>query len=207
MKKLILLAVAFFAITTAAIAQNEGLKANYKYTFGFDQSVRNVVLYLADNNTRMEYYIPGSETAINTYILKGDELIALDNSNPNKGKAIVTQVSNRPNVKPDFTYQITKETKQILGNKCTKIIIKSDLVDIVTWVATDIKADYNSSIAQVLGYNNGLLPEGIQGLPLQIYITDKKGGESKMEATALVKQTPAASIFQIPANYTILNRN
>lgn len=195
------------ATATASFAQNTGLKANYKYTFGFDQTVRNVVLYLDGNNTRMEYYIPGQETAINTYILKGDDLIALDNGNPNNAKAIVTKISNRPSVKPNFTYEITKETKQILGNKCTKIIIKSDLVDIVTWVALDIKADYNNTIAQVLGYNNGLLPEGIQGLPLQIYITDKKGNESKMEATTLVKQTPAASIFQIPANYTILNRN
>lgn len=110
--------------------------------------------------------------------------------------------------KADYTVTKTKETATILGYKCTKYKITTKGADgketvLHLWTTTEI------TNAKPTGKHsgNGLFKEGVEGFTLKMEVNSEVNGQKYTminTATEINKDTPKASDFEIPSDYTIV---
>ena len=124
-----------------------------------------------------------------------------------------------PNRRPaaDFEVKVEKtgKTKEILGEKCEKIIVSSVAKDrkIIYWVA---KGDYNFFKTMLVALNRkenqSLFFQKIEGIdgyfPMlsQEYILSSNRLVSELKTTVVKEQTNEASIFEIPTGFKKFER-
>lgn len=106
------------------------------------------------------------------------------------------------NKKDDAKIEATKETKEILGYKCTKIIVKTEKASSIFWSTKEVKIDF----AKVMGAGKkGNSGEKIKeyGFPLEFESTDEKGATTKMTITKIEPKTVENAVFPNLSEYTI----
>jgi len=96
---------------------------------------------------------------------------------------------------------VTKETKEILGYKCTKIIVEDDKKSTIAWVTKDLNLDF-SKIAGggKKGGNNVVLSK--HGFPLELEGKDEQGTVT-MKATKVEKTSIDSSVFPDLSQYQV----
>ncbi len=150
----------------------------------------------------------GMMTGMETLFIKDkSQSVKLDRTN--KTYTILSSAGSNPakNGKtPDVKFTKTGETTKILGYNCTKYIavITEDgkTVNENFWTTTEIKDfDMNALSAQRMGARGrGMLPAGLEGVPLRIEMSTPEGNMI-MEVAELKRETLSASDFVIPSDY------
>lgn len=97
---------------------------------------------------------------------------------------------------------VTKETKDILGYKCTKVIIEDDKKTTIAWVTKDLNLDFSKLGASgKKGSANATLSK--YGFPLELEGKDDKQGTVTMKATKIEKTTIDNSVFPDLSQYQV----
>ena len=100
---------------------------------------------------------------------------------------------------PSYTVEKTSETKDILGYKCTKAIIRSD-------DGAEINVFYTSELGSgAINFDNAQFKD-IDGVMLEFEMPDE-GMSMKFTAVDIQHKNVSDSEFEIPEGYEMFDRN
>lgn len=199
MKKLSILLVAFIALFVSVSAQSfegilvmdmtaQGMNVTQEYKVKGDKAIVELKMggipvqkMFIDGEKKEMYMLMEKEQKI-AMKLKIDD----DSKNNDKKQPKVT---------------ITKETKDILGYKCTKIIIQDDKKSTIAWVTKELNLDFSKlSGKSKKGSNNEVLSK--HGFPLELEDKNEQGTVT-MKASKIEKTTIDSSIFPDLSQYQV----
>lgn len=206
--KQILLSILFLATVGTSVAQTKG-QISYAMDFSSDNPDMAMALPMMQGSTMELYFMPGKSKVdmvmgtfmkMNTIIdIKGDKGLMLMEMMGSKmatemkkiSEAKAAENSEAPKV------EVTTETKDIIGFKCTKTIIRdSEGGETVLWVAKDLKTSLQGQ--------QQFTAKGIEGAPLE-FTTEKNGMTIHFIATKF-QGSVNKNIFslKIPEGYTVM---
>ncbi|TSJ46753.1 hypothetical protein [Fluviicola chungangensis] len=206
--KHLLLSILFLAVVGTSIAQTTG-QISYSLDFSSDNPDMAMALPMMQGSTMELYFIPnkskidmtmGTFMKMNTVAdVKADKGLMLMEIMGNKTATELTSLSK---AKKEETadapkVEVTSETKEIVGYKCTKTITRdADGNEMIMWVATDLKASLAGQ--QQFGGAN------INGVPLE-FTTVNNGMTIHFIATKFTKKVDK-KIFslKVPEEYTVV---
>lgn len=207
MKKTLLLAFALFA-TTSLFAQTkvkEGT-AKYKIDYDLDAEAQEMKAMLP---TDLTIYFKGDKYAAETSggmmdqkavtDMKTQETTILMDMMGNKVAMKITKedIEKEKNKGKKPKVEITSDTKDIAGFKCTKAIVKSD-------EGTNVEIWFTKDIAVNNAFKEGY--DGIDGLMME-YSVPQKMFTMKMTCTEVKPGTVDDKIFEIPSDYKLMTKD
>lgn len=200
MKKLSILLMVLFAFLMNASAQSfegilvmdmtaQGMSITQEYKIKGDKAVVEMKMggipiqkMFMDGEKKEMYMLMEKEQKIAMRI-KADDM----HNNDDKNKPKVT---------------LTKETKDILGYKCTKIIIENDKKTTTAWICKEINLDFSKlGVSSKKGSDNAILSK--YGFALELEGKDEKGTVLTMKTTKIEKTTIDSSVFPDLSQYQI----
>lgn len=205
--KQLLLSILFLAVVGTSIAQTTG-QISYSMDFASDNPDMAMALPMMQGSTMELYFVPqkskidmtmGTFMKMNTVIdLKADKGLMLMEVMGNK-TATETKPSeaNKEEKPQEPTVEVTSETKEIVGYKCTKTIARdAEGNETIMWIATDLKA----SLVGQQQFGNSK----INGIPLE-FSTVNNGMTIHFIATKYTKKVDK-KIFslKVPEGYSIM---
>lgn len=199
MKKLSILLVAFFALYLNTTAQSfegilvmdvtaQGMNITQEYKVKGDKAVAELKM---GGIPVQKMYMDGAKKEM--YMLtEKDKKIAMriktDDATKNDSKS-----------KPKIT--VTKETKDILGYQCTKVIIENDNKNTIAWMSKDLNLDFSKlGIGSKKGGDSEVLSK--YGFPLELESKDEKGTVI-MKTTKIQKTTIDSNVFPDLSQYEV----
>lgn len=200
MKKLFIIFVAIFSIYGTAFSQSfegivamdltaQGMSITQEYKIKGDKAVVELkmggipVQKMYMNGDKKEMYI----------LMEKEQKIAM---------RVKLDENNNKDDKKQPKVTVTKETKDILGYKCTKVIMEDGQRVTNAWVTKELNIDFSKlSGGGRKGNNNGAIAK--HGFPLELDGTDEKGGKIVMKATKIEKTTINDSVFPDLTQYQV----
>jgi GLPGLI family protein len=150
--KHLLLSILFLATIGNSIAQTKG-QVTYALDFSSDNPEMAMMLSMMQGSTMEMYFMPKKsriEMSMGTFIkmntvmdAKADKGLLLMEMMGNK-TATETKISEMKEGEkaPEIKVEVTTETKEIIGFKCIKTILRdSEGKETIMWIVTDLKAD------------------------------------------------------------------
>jgi hypothetical protein len=198
MKKLSILLVTLLALWVNAFSQNfegilvmdmtaQGMNITQEYKIKGDKALAELKM---GGIPMQKMYMNGEKKEM-YMLMEKDQKIAM--------KLKLDDTKNDDKKQPKVT--VTKETKDILGYKCTKIIVEDDKKSTTAWVTKDLNLDF-SKIAGggKKGGNNAVLSK--HGFPLELEGKDEQGTVT-MKATKIEKTSIDNSVFPDLSQYQV----
>ena len=207
MKKNISLLLLFVGMTVMSFAQLAEGKISYTMDFSSDNPDMAMGLAMMQGSKMEMNFVPGkSRTDVSMGSLgtmttiadeKSKKVLTLMNMMGQK-TAIESTTDKLPDNEkaPEYDVEITNETKDILGYKCTKAIMTTDEGTAMTiWYTKDIVV-----ATQGQNYYNSQMP----GFPMAFNMT-QSGMNIQMTVVGIEKKAPSKSLFEtkVPDGYTL----
>ncbi len=198
MKKLSILIVALFALSMNINAQSfegilvmnmtaQGMNVTQEYKVKGDRALAELKM---GGIPVQKMFIDGEKKEM-YMLMEKEQKIAM--------KLKIDDDKNNDKKQPKVT--VTKETKDILGYKCTKIIVEDDKKSTTAWVTKELNLDFSKlSGKSKKGSNNDVLSK--HGFPLELEGKDEQGTVT-MKATKIEKTTIDSSIFPDLSQYQV----
>jgi hypothetical protein len=199
MKKLSILFMACFALYVTSFAQSfEGILVmdmtaqGMSITQEYKVKGEKAVVELKMGGIPVQRMFMDGEKKEMYMLMEKDQKIAMKLKTDDASK---NEEKNKPKV------TVTKETKDILGYKCTKIIVENDKKFTTAWMCKDLNLDFSKLGASgKKGSNNAILAK--YGFPLELEGKDEKGTVT-MKATKIEKTTIDSSVFPDLSQYEV----
>lgn len=150
--KHLIASILFLATIGVASAQTKG-HVSYTLDFSSENPEMAMAISMMQGSTMEMYFMPKKsriEMSMGTFIkmntvmdAKADKGLVLMEMMGNK-TATQTKISEvkAEEKKPEIKVEVTTETKEIIGFKCTKTILRdAEGKETIMWIATDLKAD------------------------------------------------------------------
>ncbi|MNU69711.1 hypothetical protein D3C71_591020 [compost metagenome] len=206
--KQLLLSILFLATVGMSVAQTKG-QITYSMDFSSDNPDMAVALPMMQGSTLELYFMPGKSKVdlimgtfmkMNTIVdIKSDKGLMLMEM---MGSKMATELKKISAAKTEENaaapkVEVTTETKEIIGFKCTKTIIRdSEGGETIMWVAKDLKTSLQGQ--------QQFSAKGIEGAPLE-FSTEKNGMTIHFIATKF-QGSVDKKIFslKIPDGYTVM---
>lgn len=200
MKNLVVLVVAIFSLYGNIFSQNfegivamdltaQGMSITQEYKIKGDKAVIELkmggipVQKMYMNGEKKEMYM----------LMEKEQKIAM---------RLKLDENNKKDDKKQPKITVTKETKDILGYKCTKVIIEDEQKVTNAWVTKELNLDFSKLAGGGRkGNNNAVLAK--YGFPLELDGTDEKGSKIVMKATKIEKTTINDSVFPDLSQYQV----
>lgn len=206
----LLLSILFLATVGASVAQTKG-QISYSMDFSSDNPDMAAALPMMQGSTMELYFMPGKSKVdmvmgafmkMNTIVdVKADQGLMLMEMMGNKMATELKKISaKKAENTEEPKVETTSETKDIIGFKCTKTIVRdADGGETIIWVAKDLKA--------VLAGQQQFTAKGIDGAPLE-FTTEKNGMTIHFVATKYTENVDK-KIFslKIPEGYTVMTED
>jgi GLPGLI family protein len=206
MKKNVQLLCLFICMTFAGFAQMKEGKITYDMTFSSDNPDMAMGVAMMQGSKMIMEFMPGksrSEVSMGTMGTmvtvadeKADKALMLMNMMGMK-YAVETKISDakkEEGEKPNYKVEITNETKEIMGYKCTKAIMTSDEGTMVMWFTKEITA-YTSG----QNYYNDQMP----GFPMS-FTMQQSEMNIDMTVTGLEKKVDKKAFdMSVPEGYEV----
>ncbi|MDR0803383.1 hypothetical protein [Fluviicola sp.] len=204
----LLLSILFLATVGASVAQTKG-QISYSMDFSSDNPDMAMALPMMQGSTMELCFMPekskvdlvmGTFMKMSTVIdVKADQGLMLMEMMGNKTATELKKISTAKPAEDQAGPKVetTSETKDIIGFKCTKTIVRdTDGGEIIIWVAKDLKA--------ALQGQQQFTAKGIDGTPLE-FSTEKNGMKIHFIATKFTGNVDK-KIFslKIPEGYTVM---
>lgn len=194
----------FTLLSSFALAQTfegqlvyERLMKNKK---GETSETRRTDYLVKAGKLRINHYDSPSATVPSlSYIhLSDGRLLALAGGDNDRSATDTPLEPLAPGVKALAVVKKTGNTKTIQGKSCVEVVTTYDALEITAWVMA-ANIDYNALIAPIVGIQEGLLPDGMKGIPLEL--TFKSNG--KVVYTLVAQRITPRKLenieFQLPA--------
>lgn len=204
--KHLLLSILFLAVVGTSIAQTTG-QISYSMDFASDNPDMAMALPMMQGSTMELYFMPDKskiEMTMGTFMkmntvadVKANKGLMLMEIMGNKTATELTDLSKADKEKTEEPkVEVTSETKDIVGYKCTKTIVRdADGNEAIMWIATDLKASLQGQ--QQFGGSSK-----INGVPLE-FSTVNNGMTIHFIATKFTKKVDKkAFAMAIPEGYT-----
>jgi hypothetical protein len=206
--KHLLVSILFLAVVGTSIAQTKG-QISYNMDFSSDNPDMAMALPMMQGSTMELYFMPkkskvqmtmGSFMKMNTVIdEKANKGLVLMEVMGQKSATEIKDLNAKPADAPaaDPKVEVTTETKDIIGYKCVKTIVRdADGSESIVWVAKDLKA--------ALKGQQQFSVKGIEGAPLE-FSTQKNGMNIHFIATKFEgKVDKKLFSLKIPEGYTVM---
>lgn len=206
----ILLSILFLAVVGTSIAQTKG-QISYSMDFASDNPDMAMALPMMQGSTMELYFIPqkskiemtmGTFMKMNTVVdVKADKGLLLMEIMGNK---TATEMKPSDADKKEGTeepkVEVTSETKDIIGYKCTKTITRdAEGNEVTMWIATDLKAALKGH--QQFGNTK------IAGVPLE-FSTVNNGMTIHFIATKFNKKVDKKAFsLKVPEGYKVVTED
>ncbi|WP_343635883.1 hypothetical protein [Fluviicola sp.] len=203
--KHLLLSILFLAVVGTSIAQTTG-QISYSMDFASDNPDMAMALPMMQGSTMELYFMPDKskiEMTMGTFMkmntvadVKANKGLLLMEIMGNKTATELTDLSKAEKEKTEEPkVEVTSETKDIVGYKCTKTIVRdADGNEAIMWIATDLKASLKGQ--QQFGNSK------INGVPLE-FSTVNNGMTIHFIATKFNKKVDKKVFgMDIPEGYT-----
>lgn len=203
--KHLLLSILFLAVVGTSIAQTTG-QISYSLDFASDNPDMAMALPMMQGSTMELYFMPEKskiEMTMGTFMkmhtvadVKANKGLMLMEIMGNKTATELTDLTKAEKEKTEEPkVEVTSETKDIVGYKCTKTIVRdADGNEMIMWVATDMKA----SLAGQQQFGGAK----ISGVPLE-FSTVNNGMTIHFIATKFNKKVDKKTFnMTIPDGYT-----
>ena len=187
--KHLLLSILFLAVAGTSIAQKTG-QISYALDFSSDNPDMAMAIPMMQGSTMELCFMPNKskiDMTMGTFM----KMNTVADTKTNKGLMLMEIMGNKTATeldlsktdkeeKPEPTVEVTSETKDIVGFKCTKTIARdAEGNEMIMWVATDLKA----SLKGQQQFGNGK----INGVPLE-FTTVNNGMTIHFLATKYTKK-------------------
>ena len=202
--KHLLLSILFLAVAGTSIAQTTG-QISYAMDFSSDNPDMAMALPMMQGSTMELYFMPNKskiDMTMGTFM----KMNTISDIKKNKGLMLMEVMGNKTATEMDLskeekekkaepTVEVTTETKDIIGYKCTKTIVRdADGNEAIMWIATDLKASLKGQ--QQFGGSK------IEGVPLE-FSTVNNGMTIHFIATKFEKKVDKKAFnLTIPEGYT-----
>lgn len=206
--KQLLLSILFLAVVGTSIAQTKG-QISYSMDFSSDNPDMAMALPMMQGSTMELYFMPqkskiemtmGTFMKMNTVVdIKADKSLLLMEVMGNKTATEMKPSSSEKEAKTEEPkVEVTSETKEIVGYKCTKTIIRDENGnEVIMWIATDLKA--------VLKGQQQFGTSKINGVPLE-FSTVNNGMTIHFIATKISKKVDKKTFnLSVPEGYTVVS--
>lgn len=203
--KHLLLSILFLAVVGTSIAQTTG-QISYTMDFSSDNPDMAMAIPMMQGSTMELYFMPNKskiEMTMGTFMkmntvadVKADKGLMLMEVMGNKTATEMTLSKSDKEEKPEEPkIEVTSETKDIVGYKCTKTIARdAEGNETIMWIATDLKASLKGQ--QQFGNSK------IEGVPLE-FSTVNNGMTIHFIATKFNKKVNKKLFsLEIPEGYT-----
>ena len=204
--KHLLLSILFLAVVGTSIAQTTTGQISYTMDFSSDNPEMAMALPMMQGSTMELYFMPNKskiDMTMGTFM----KMNTTSDTKANKGLMLMEVMGNKTatemdlskadkDAKPEDTkVEVTAETKEIIGYKCTKTIIRdAEGNEVIMWVAADLKASLKGQ--QQFGGSQ------INGVPLE-FSTVNNGMTIHFIATKFNKKVDKKAFnLTIPDGYT-----
>lgn len=211
MRKNVQLLCLFICMTFAGFAQLKEGKINYDMTFSSDNPEMAMAIGMMQGSKMSLSFMPGKSRSdvsmgtMGTMVTIADEktekgLMLMDMMGMKYAMEMDLDDEKQETAKaeaPDYKVEITSETKEILGYKCTKAIMTSDDAEtgpITMWFTKDIAANTTGQ-----NYFNDEMP----GFPMSFQISQ---GEMTIDMTVTsIDKKVEKSVFsmKVPEGYEV----
>lgn len=201
-----LLSILFLAVVGTSIAQTTG-QISYSMDFSSDNPDMAMAIPMMQGSTMELFFIPekskidmtmGTFMKMNTIVdTKANKGLMLMEVMGSKSATEMKDISKAENTE-EPKVEVTSETKDIVGYKCTKTISRdADGNETIMWIATDLKASLKGH--QQFGNSK------LAGVPLE-FSTVNNGMSIHFVATKYTKKVDK-KIFSmaIPEGYTVVS--
>jgi len=195
----------FIGMSVVSFAQMTEGKISYSMEFSSDNPDMAMGIAMMQGSKMDMHFAPGksrtevSMGSLGTMTTISDEktkkVLSLMNMMGQK-----TAIESTTDVKPEdvanYEVEITNETKEIMGYKCTKALMTTEDGTIMTvWFTKDIVATTKGQT-----YYNSQMP----GFPMAFNV-NQGGMNIQMTVTGIEKKAPAKSLFEtkVPDGYTV----
>lgn len=202
--KHLLLSILFLAAVGTTTAQTTG-QISYAMDFASDNPDMAMALPMMQGSTMELYFMPDKskiDMTMGTFM----KMNTVADTKANKGLMLMEVMGNKTATELDLSkadaekaeepkVEVTSETKEIVGYKCTKTIVRdADGNEAIMWIATDLKASLKGQ--QQFGSSK------INGVPLE-FSTENNGMTIHFIATKFTKKVDK-KVFSlaIPEGYT-----
>ncbi len=206
--KHLLLSILFLAVVGTSIAQTTG-QISYSMDFSSDNPDMAMAIPMMQGSTMDLYFIPekskidmtmGTFMKMNTIVdVKADKALMLMEVMGNKTATEMKELSKEDKTEKaaEPKIEVTSETKDIIGYKCTKTISRdADGNETIMWIASDLKASLKGH--QQFGNSK------ISGVPLE-FTAVNNGMTIHFIATKFEKKVDKKLFsLSVPEGYTVV---
>jgi GLPGLI family protein len=202
MKKTLLLLCLFVSTSFLSIAQLKKGVINYEMTFSSDDPQMAMISTMMQGSKMKTSFMPGKSRAEVSMGMLGNTIAITDQKSKksltltdmNGAKYAVESTIETKTDEPEYTVEVTTETKEIAGYTCTKAILTTVDGSMIVWCTKEIQA-----YTEGQSFYNDKMP----GFPLSIII-QQNGLTIEMTATSIEKKV-SKKIFSmsIPEGYEI----
>lgn len=203
--------IAFAAITLSLCTRAQVTEGQVKYAIEMTSDDPNVQAQLAMlNGSKMDMIFTDKFSRVDFSMGMFMQMVTITNIEENNGLLLMSGMIGKKAVKmtsedveksaeevPEFEIEATKETKKILGYKCTKYVITTEEgTDVSYWTTTEISASKA---------NNRYMNKSIEGFPL-LFETETNGMKMTFTATDFQEDLEGLNTkelfdMSIPADY------
>lgn len=203
--KHLLLSILFFAVAGTSMAQTTTGQISYTMDFSSDNPDMAMALPMMQGSTMEMYFVPNKskiDMTMGTFM----KMNTVADTKANKGLMLMEIMGNKTATELDLsktdkeekaepTVEVTSETKDIVGYKCTKTIVRdADGNEAIMWIASDLKASLKGQ--QQFGNSK------VNGVPLE-FSTVNNGMTIHFIATKFTKKVDKKAFsLKIPEGYT-----
>lgn len=202
MKKTLLLLCLFVGASFLSIAQLKKGVINYEMTFSSDDPQMAMISTMMQGSTMKTSFMPGKSRAEVTMGMLGNTIAITDQktkksltlTDMNGSKYAVESKVEEKTDQPEYTVEITTETKEIAGYSCTKAILTTTDGSMIVWCTKEIQAYTDGQ-----SFYNDKMP----GFPLSIII-NQNGLTIEITATSIEKKVSKKQFsMAIPEGYVV----
>jgi len=202
MKKTLLLLCLFIGTSLLSVAQLKKGVINYNMTFSSDDPQMAMVSTMLQGSTMKTLFMPGKSRAEVSMGMLGST-IAITDQKTKKSLTLTDMSGSKYAVEskveaktdePEYTVEVTTETKEIAGYICTKAILTSEDGSMTVWFTKEIQAYTNGQ-----SFYNDKMP----GFPLCIII-NQNGLTIEVTASSVEKKV-SKKVFSmtVPEGYEV----
>ncbi len=165
---------------------------------------RRTEYHVKGNAVRVDHYANmQATTPLNSYIAdKNGRLLAIAGGEKDKTATETALLPVTDAVWSASEVRKTGNTKTILGQKCFEVVTKYDHLVITAWVAPN-SVDYNNLLAPLNSIQEGLLPVGTTGIPLEVKVSSYDLEVFTLRAVRYTPKVVDAGIFRAPAGLQV----
>lgn len=209
MRKNVQLLCLFICMTFAGFAQLKEGKINYDMTFSSDNPEMAMGIAMMQGSKMSLFFMPGKSRSDVSMGTMGT-MVTIADQKTDKGLMLMDMMGmkyamemdldkeeDNASEAPDYKVEITSETKEILGYKCTKAIMTSDDAEtgpITMWFTKDIAANTTGQ-----NYFNSEMP----GFPMSFQISQSEM-TIDMTVTSIEKKVDKKVFsMEIPEGYEV----